>query len=62
MQVCIASNRILVQDEIYDEFAKKLAEKVDQDLKVGNGLEQGTTQGPLINQKAVEKVHNFKLI
>lgn len=61
-QVCICSNRILVQDEIYDEFAKKMAEKVDKELKVGNGMEQGITQGPLINDKAVEKASQLVVI
>jgi len=47
---------MLVQDKIYDEFASKFAEEVDKQLKVGNGMEASSTQGPLINEKAVEKV------
>lgn len=54
-QTCICANRILVQDKIYDEFASQFAEAVEQ-LCVGNGLDPSSTQGPLINQKAVEKV------
>lgn len=54
-QVCISANRILVQDGIYDEFAKKLAERV-KEIKVGNGFTEGVTVGPLINTGAVEKV------
>jgi succinate-semialdehyde dehydrogenase/glutarate-semialdehyde dehydrogenase len=54
-QTCICPNRILVQDAIYDEFARKLTQEVKK-LKVGNGLEPGIDQGPLINHKAVEKV------
>lgn len=54
-QTCVCANRFLVQDGIYDEFAKKLAESVSQ-LTVGEGTEEGVTQGPLINQAAVEKV------
>jgi succinate-semialdehyde dehydrogenase/glutarate-semialdehyde dehydrogenase len=54
-QTCVCANRLFVQDGVYDAFAKKFADKVSQ-LKVGNGLEDGVTQGPLIDMKAVEKV------
>jgi succinate-semialdehyde dehydrogenase/glutarate-semialdehyde dehydrogenase len=54
-QTCVCANRMYVQDAVYDAFAKKLAEKVGQ-MKVGNGLEPGVVQGPLIDAKAVEKV------
>ncbi len=54
-QTCVCANRIYVQDGIYDAFAKKLTGKVKA-LKVGDGAEQGTQIGPLINSGAVEKV------
>jgi succinate-semialdehyde dehydrogenase / glutarate-semialdehyde dehydrogenase len=54
-QTCVCANRLLVQDAVYDAFADKLAAAVRR-LKVGNGLEDGVTQGPLIDMKAVEKV------
>ncbi|MGI9371169.1 MAG: NAD-dependent succinate-semialdehyde dehydrogenase [Hyphomicrobiales bacterium] len=54
-QTCVCANRILVQDGVYDAFAEKLAAAVDA-LKVGNGVEDGVTTGPLINASAVEKV------
>jgi succinate-semialdehyde dehydrogenase/glutarate-semialdehyde dehydrogenase len=54
-QTCICANRILVQDKVYDAFAAKLAAGVRK-LKVGNGVEPGVMQGPLINMAAVEKV------
>jgi succinate-semialdehyde dehydrogenase/glutarate-semialdehyde dehydrogenase len=54
-QTCVCSNRLFVQEGIYDEFAKKLAVKVAQ-LKVGVGTEEGVTQGPLIDDAAIEKV------
>jgi succinate-semialdehyde dehydrogenase/glutarate-semialdehyde dehydrogenase len=54
-QTCVCTNRVLVQDEVYEAFSSKLVEKVRQ-LKVGNGMEPGVTQGPLIDQAAVEKV------
>jgi len=55
-QTCVCANRLLVQDGIYDEFAKRFGEAVQKQLKVGNGLEEGVSQGPLINMAAVEKV------
>jgi succinate-semialdehyde dehydrogenase/glutarate-semialdehyde dehydrogenase len=54
-QTCVCANRIYVQDGIYDAFAAKLVAAVGK-LKVGNGLEPGVTQGPLIEEKAVAKV------
>jgi succinate-semialdehyde dehydrogenase/glutarate-semialdehyde dehydrogenase len=54
-QTCVCANRLLVQDGVYDAFAKKLADKVSA-MKVGYGLEEGVVQGPLIDMKAVEKV------
>ena len=53
-QTCVCSNRIFVHRSIYDQFNKKLAQKID-DLKSGNGLEEGTDIGPMINEAAVEK-------
>ncbi|MGB5611519.1 MAG: NADP-dependent succinate-semialdehyde dehydrogenase [Sedimenticolaceae bacterium] len=57
-QTCVCANRFLVQDGIYDEFARKFAEAVQSQLKVGNGLEDGVAQGPLINEAAVEKIES----
>src|SRR4051812_46021527 len=54
-QTCVCANRILVQDGVYDAFAAKLKAAVEA-LKVGDGMEPGVTQGPLINKEAVEKV------
>jgi succinate-semialdehyde dehydrogenase / glutarate-semialdehyde dehydrogenase len=54
-QTCVCANRFLVQEGIYDAFADKLAEKVKA-LKVGNGMEPGVYQGPLIEPAAVAKV------
>jgi succinate-semialdehyde dehydrogenase/glutarate-semialdehyde dehydrogenase len=54
-QTCVCANRIYVQSGIYDRFAERLAEKVSE-MKVGNGLDQGTMIGPLIEEKAVAKV------
>jgi len=54
-QTCVCANRIYVQDGVYDAFAEKLKVAVEK-LKIGNGLEEGTTTGPLIDEKAVAKV------
>jgi len=54
-QTCVCTNRFLVQAGIHDLFARKLAEAVNQ-LKVGNGLQAETQQGPLIDKAAVKKV------
>jgi len=54
-QTCVCANRIFVQAGIYDAFAQKLSAAV-ANLKIGNGLETGITQGPMIDEKAVTKV------
>ncbi|OGT43408.1 MAG: succinate-semialdehyde dehydrogenase (NADP(+)) [Gammaproteobacteria bacterium RIFCSPHIGHO2_12_FULL_37_34] len=54
-QTCVCANRILVHDSVYAEFTKKLIHAVLQ-LKVGNGLDPNTQQGPLINEAALNKV------
>ncbi|MDR2093308.1 MAG: NAD-dependent succinate-semialdehyde dehydrogenase [Azoarcus sp.] len=54
-QTCVCANRLLVQGGIYDAFAEKLAARV-KTLVVGNGIEPGVTQGPLIDANALEKV------
>jgi succinate-semialdehyde dehydrogenase/glutarate-semialdehyde dehydrogenase len=54
-QTCVCANRLLVQEGVYDKFAEKLAAAVAK-LKVGNGVGDGITTGPLINAAAVKKV------
>jgi len=54
-QTCVCTNRFYVQDGVYDAFAAKFAAAVGR-IQVGNGFEAGVTQGPLINEAAVEKV------
>ena len=56
LQTCVCANRFLVQEGIYDRFVKRLAEVMNSELKVGDGLDPSTTQGPLINKAAVDKV------
>lgn len=54
-QTCVCTNRILAHVDIYDAFVEKLATAVAQ-LKVASAFEQGAEQGPLINEKAVQKI------
>ncbi|MDR1934717.1 MAG: succinate-semialdehyde dehydrogenase [Candidatus Accumulibacter sp.] len=54
-QTCVCANRLLVQDGVHDAFAAKLAAAIGE-LRVGNGVEPGVTQGPLIDPSAVDKV------
>jgi succinate-semialdehyde dehydrogenase / glutarate-semialdehyde dehydrogenase len=56
-QTCVCANRILVQEGVYDTFARKLADKV-KTLKVGPGTEAGVNIGPLIDRNAVAKVED----
>jgi len=56
-QTCVCTNRLLVQEPVYDAFAEKLAAAVKK-LKPAFGLEAGATQGPFIDNAAVEKVES----
>ncbi|HYM21561.1 MAG TPA: NADP-dependent succinate-semialdehyde dehydrogenase [Vicinamibacterales bacterium] len=56
-QTCVCANRLLVQAGVYDRFAQKLSDAVKK-LKPAPGLEAGATQGPLIDDRAVEKVES----
>ncbi|MFZ5798051.1 MAG: NAD-dependent succinate-semialdehyde dehydrogenase [Desulfobulbus sp.] len=55
-QTCVCANRLLIQREIYEEFAAKLVAAVTSQLKVGSGFAEGVNQGPLIDLEAVRKV------
>ncbi|KAF5781482.1 putative succinate-semialdehyde dehydrogenase (NAD(+)) [Helianthus annuus] len=57
-QTCICTNRLLVQEGIYDKFINAYSNAV-QSLKVGNGFSEGVDQGPLINEAAVQKVDSL---
>jgi len=54
-QTCVCANRLYIQSGVYDAFAKKLAAAVGK-LQVGNGVDAGVTTGPMIEEKAVQKV------
>lgn len=57
-QTCVCANRLLVQDGVYDAFAAKLVDAVRK-LKVGDGMEPGVQQGPLIDQPSLGKVESM---
>ncbi|ATH94381.1 succinate-semialdehyde dehydrogenase [Bacillus glycinifermentans] len=54
-QTCVCANRLIVHESVKDEFAEKLRAEVAK-LKVGNGLEEGVTVGPIINKKGFQKI------
>jgi len=57
-QTCVCANRVYVQAGVYDEFVEKLVDKT-RALKVGNGMDEGVAQGPLITDAAVQKVEEM---
>ena len=57
-QTCVCTNRILVHDSVYEPFVQKL-ELAVRELRVGNGMDGGVTQGPLIDENAVRKVERL---
>ena len=54
-QTCVCANRLYIQKNVHDEFVKKLGERIAS-FKVGNGFSENVTIGPLITDKALEKV------
>ena len=57
-QTCISANRFLIQKNMYDKFVAAYSAKVAA-LKVGYGLDEGSTAGPMINQAAIEKMEGL---
>jgi succinate-semialdehyde dehydrogenase/glutarate-semialdehyde dehydrogenase len=57
-QTCVCANRFLVQETVADAFVQRLVDAVSA-LTVGDGMTPGVVQGPLITQKAVEKVERL---
>ncbi|XP_041351814.1 succinate-semialdehyde dehydrogenase, mitochondrial-like [Gigantopelta aegis] len=58
-QTCVCANRIMIQEGVYDEYVKRLADRMKQELFVGDGFTDGITQGPLVNERAVQKVEDL---
>ncbi|XP_064488071.1 succinate-semialdehyde dehydrogenase, mitochondrial-like [Ornithodoros turicata] len=57
-QTCVSANRILVHEAVHDRFLIGMVEAIQEKLVVGDGFQNGTTVGPLINEKAVSKVEH----
>ncbi|WP_288050425.1 NAD-dependent succinate-semialdehyde dehydrogenase [Acidiphilium sp.] len=57
-QVCVAPTRFLVQESVYDGFMERFLGAVRK-IKVGNGLEEGTTMGPLANERRIPAIEGF---
>jgi len=57
-QVCVSPTRFLVQEKVYDRFVQQFVDGVGK-IKVGNGLEPGTTMGPLANTRRVKAIEGF---
>jgi succinate-semialdehyde dehydrogenase/glutarate-semialdehyde dehydrogenase len=57
-QTCICANRIMVQDTIYDDFIEEL-KKVVGTYKIGDGMDETVTHGPLISRKALEDIKDL---
>lgn len=57
-QICVSANRFLIHDNLYDAFITKLNKAMDK-IKVGNGMQQDTTMGPLVNMQGLEKIEQL---
>lgn len=57
-QTCVCTNRLLVQEEVHDEFSRKLAARI-QEFKVGDGFAEDVDQGPLIDRKAFNRMQEL---
>jgi succinate-semialdehyde dehydrogenase/glutarate-semialdehyde dehydrogenase len=57
-QVCVSPTRFLVQEKVFEDFVGKFVAAAGK-VKVGNGLEEGTTMGPLANTRRVRAIESF---
>lgn len=55
-QTCVCANRIFVHEKVYDEFSRKLVEKLTKDVVLGNGLDPKVNYGPVIHDRSMKKV------
>lgn len=58
-QVCTAGSRTFVHEDIYDDYMKKLLVAAKEGRKIGNPLEEGTTQGPQVSQEQFDRVMGY---
>ncbi len=56
-QTCVCADRFLLQDSIHDEFVERLLKKIDDSIHVGDGMDEGTTMGPLITKSAASNTY-----
>jgi aldehyde dehydrogenase (NAD+) len=57
-QRCTACSRVIVHEKVYDEMVRRTAERAKQ-IRVGNGLDEATEMGPIVNRRQLEKVHGY---
>jgi betaine-aldehyde dehydrogenase len=57
-QVCTAGSRILIQEDIYDQFVARFLAKMP-DIKVGNGMDEGVTMGPIVSETQLLKIEKY---
>ncbi|RCK56077.1 Succinate-semialdehyde dehydrogenase [NADP(+)] [Candida viswanathii] len=55
-QTCVCANRLFVHEKVYDEFARKLVERLNRDVVLGNGLDPKVNYGPVIHDRSMKKV------
>jgi len=58
-QTCVSTNKVLVQNGIYDKFVAALKQAVETTLVLGDGMDKEVNQGPLVNQNQFDKVSNM---
>ncbi|XP_043268209.1 3-sulfolactaldehyde dehydrogenase [Venturia canescens] len=58
-QTCVSANRFFVQDRIFDEFVEKFVGKIKNEIKLGDGIKDNVTHGPLIKESQLQIVHNL---
>lgn len=56
-QVCVSPNNIMVQEDIHDAFVEALSSAMKQNLKLGDGFQEGVNVGPMITSDAVKRIH-----
>lgn len=55
-QTCVSSNRFFVQEGVFDKFTEKFLDRISSEIKLGDGLKEGVTNGPLINENQLQIV------
>lgn len=58
-QTCVSANRFYIQNNVFDEFLNKFIQKINNDIKMGDGLSSSTTHGPLIKKSQIDNIENL---